>query len=166
MKYIKTSKDFCLVYTKNKSSDSELIGYSDAEYAGSVEDRRSTSGYVFTYKNCLVTLNSGKQKKVSLSSTKEEYIALPTAVKEAIWLRPLLMKLNRNQEEVKIFCDNKSTICLTKNPEFHAGTKHIDIRNHFIKDKINEKLIKVEYAQSFFNYWPTIGSRLNDFYRK
>jgi hypothetical protein len=139
LKYIKTTKDFCLVYTKNKSSDSELIGYSDADYAGSVEDRRSTSGYVFTYKNCLVTWNSGKQKTVSLSSTEAEYIALTTAVKEAIWLRQLLMEWNHNQEEVKIFCDNKSTICLTKNPEFHARTKHIDIRHHFIKEKINEK---------------------------
>ena len=67
LKYVKTTKDYCLVYTKNKSSDSELIGYSGADYAGSVEDRRSTSGYVFTYMNCLVTWNSEKQKIVSLS---------------------------------------------------------------------------------------------------
>jgi hypothetical protein len=60
-----------------------LIGYSDADYVDSVEDSRSTSGYVFTYKNCLVTWNSGKQKTISFSSTEAEYIALTTAVNEA-----------------------------------------------------------------------------------
>jgi hypothetical protein len=103
--------------------------------AGSVHDRKSTS----------ITWNSAKQKTVSLSSTEAEYLALTTAIKEALWLKQLLFELNRKQEEITMYCDNKSTICLSKNPEFHSRTKHIDIRYHFIKEKITKKIIKIEY---------------------
>jgi hypothetical protein len=145
--YVKTTQDYCLIYTKTKTKEniSQLIGYSDADYAGSVDDRKSTSGYIFKYNNCVVTWNSAKQKTVSLSSTEAEYLALTTAIKEALWLKQLLSELNRKQEEITMYCDNKSTICLSKNPEFHSRTKHIDIRYHFIKEKITEKIIKIEY---------------------
>ncbi len=148
LRYIKTTKNYCIIYRKNKTKNSELLGYSDADYAGSVEDRKSTSGYVFTYNNCIVTWNSAKQKTVSLFSTEAEYVALTTAIKEALWLEQLLSELNRSQKEIKMFCDNKSTICLTKNPEFHSRSKHIDIRYHFIKEKIKEKKINIEYIST------------------
>ena len=72
LRYIKTTKDYCLIYTKNKTSKYELVGYSDADYAGSIDDRKSTSGYVFKLNNCIITWNSAKQKTVSLSTTEAE----------------------------------------------------------------------------------------------
>jgi hypothetical protein len=74
-------------------------------------DRKSTSGYVFKLNNCIITWNSAKQKTVSLSTTEAEYIALTTAINEALWLNQLLKELNRGLKEIKIMCDNKSTIC-------------------------------------------------------
>ena len=94
LRYIKTTKDYCLIYTKNKTSKYELVGYSDADYAGSIDDRKSTSGYVFKLNNCIFRWNSAKQKTVSLSTTEAEYIALTTAIKEALWLNQLLKELN------------------------------------------------------------------------
>ncbi|CAF0918037.1 unnamed protein product [Brachionus calyciflorus] len=95
----------------------EHKGYSVADYAGNIEDRKSTSGYVLKYKNCPVSWNCSKQKVVSLSSTESEYIALTLAVIEGLWLNQLFKELNLSPGKVKIFCDNKSTICLTKNPD-------------------------------------------------
>jgi hypothetical protein len=148
LRYIKTTKDFCLIYSKKKVSKYELVGYSDADYAGSIDDRKSTSGYVFKLNNCIITWNSAKQKTVSLSSTEAEYIALTTAIKEALWLNQLLKELNRGLTEIKMMCDNKSTICLSKNPEFHSRSKHIDIKYHFIKEKISDKTINIEYIST------------------
>ncbi|CAF0996295.1 unnamed protein product [Brachionus calyciflorus] len=145
LRYVKTTKHYNLVYQRDNTKEIEFIGYSDADYAGNIEDRKSTSGYVFKYKNCPVSWNCSKQKVVSLSSTESEYIALTLAVKEGLWLNQLLNELNLSTGKVKIFCDNKSTICLTKNPEFHSRSKHIDIRYHFVREKINERLLDIEY---------------------
>jgi hypothetical protein len=146
LKYIKTTRDFALVYTCTKVNS--LTGYSDADYAGSMDDRKSTSGYVFKYGECVISWKSGKQKTVSLSSTEAEYISLVTAVTQSIWLRQLLKELNRDIHQIKVYCDNISTICLAKNPEFHSRTKHIDVRHHFIREVVKEKLVKLEYKST------------------
>ncbi len=106
---------------------------------------------MFKYNNCTISWNSAKQKTVSLSSTEAEYIALASAVKEAVWLKQLLEELGRNQEEMNIFCDNKSTICLANNPEFHTRTKHIDIRYHYIRETIINNSIAIVHIPTVEN---------------
>ena len=132
LRYVITTKNYALVYKKS-NEEIKLVGYTDADFAGSIDDRKSTSGYLFKYGDCLISWNSAKQKIASLSSTEAEYIALTLAIVEAIWLKQLLLELNR-ETEVTVYCDNKSTICLAENPEFHSRTKHIDIRYHFIRE--------------------------------
>ncbi len=73
---------------------------------------------------------------------------LTNAAKEMIWYKQMLKELNRTCQENVIFCDNKSTICLAKNPEYHARSKHIDIRHHFIREKIETGEIKIEFKAS------------------
>ena len=92
--------------------------------------------------------NSSKQKTVSLSSTESEYIALANAAKEALWLKQLLNELNKDANQTLIYCDIKSTICLAKNPEMHSRTKHIDIRYHFLREKIKEQKFKVDHLDT------------------
>ena len=92
--------------------------------------------------------NSSKKKTVSLSSTEAEYIALANAAKEALWLKQLLNELNKDANQTLIYCDNKSTICLAKNPEMHSRTKHIDIRYHFFREKIKEQEFKVDHLDT------------------
>jgi hypothetical protein len=71
---------------------SNLIGFTDSDYAGCIDDRKSSSGYAFKYGNCLISWHSSRQKTVSLSSTEAEYISLTSEVKELIWLSQLLNK--------------------------------------------------------------------------
>lgn len=126
-----------------------LYGYSDSDYAGDTETRKSTSGYIFTFNNGTISWCSRKQKCISLSTTEAEYVAASTAVKELVWLERLFKELlNDKLDVVRFFMDNQSAIRLVKNPEFHEKSKHIDIRYHFIRSKFEEKLFTLEYLPS------------------
>jgi hypothetical protein len=136
--------------TKNDTTKNlRLTGYSDANWGGD-QDRRSTSGYLFYCYGGLVSWSSKKQPIVALSSTEAEYIALTHAAKEAIWLRSLIGELQQNLElePTLIYEDNQSCIALAKNPVFHARSKHIDIRHHFIRDKVESKEIELAYMST------------------
>jgi len=141
-RYLKHSQHLALVYTGNED-DPAPIGYSDADWGSNISDRRSTSGFVYFLSDAAVTWSSKKQPTVALSSAEAEYMALAHAAKEAIWLRTLLSELGYPfSSPSPIHCDNHSTITLAKDPTFHARSKHIDIRHHFIRDHIeNEDLI-------------------------
>ena len=143
IKYIKTTREYVLVY--QKSNHLKLVGFTDSDYAGDVEERKSTSGYVFKIGECIISWNSSRQKIVSLSSTEAEYISLVSSVKEAIWLKQLVNELEFEQPQITIHCDNKSAICLANNPEFHSRSKHIDVRFHFIREKVSEKTIALKF---------------------
>ena len=149
LRYIKTTNFYSLVFKKNnKTCMPKLIGFTDSDYAGSLDDRKSTSGYAFNYGECLISWHSSRQKTVSLSSTEAEYIGLTSAVKELIWLNQLLSELNRQVFQLVIYCDNKSAICLAKNPEFHVRPKHIDIRHHFIREAIDAHKILIGHIST------------------
>jgi len=87
MRYLKRTSDFGIVYKKG-GSNSDLVGYSNADFVNDLETRRSTSGYIWT--NGPITWCSQRQKTVALSTTVAEYIAASKATKEAVWLRSLL----------------------------------------------------------------------------
>ena len=148
LRYLKGSGDLKLhLGTGEKQNQSiELIGYSDANWAGDIETRRSTSGYVFYVTGGAVSWGSKKQATVALSSTEAEYMALTEAAKEATWLRRLFDELGFQQKSTIIHEDNQSCIALAKNPVHHARSKHIDIQHHFIRDKVNSEEIKLVYT--------------------
>ncbi|KAG2782680.1 hypothetical protein PC111_g24477 [Phytophthora cactorum] len=122
------------------SCEDGLQGYSDADWAGDIESRRSTSGYAFMMNGGCISWRSKKQRTVALSSTEAEYMALSEATQEAVWLKVFLCELGEmaNDEAVKIYEDNQGSIALAKNPEFHKRTKHIDIRYHFVREKVED----------------------------
>ncbi len=155
LRYVKTTIEYSLVYTTSDKVKKTLIGYTDSDYASDVTDRKSTSGYIFKYGDCTISWNSCKQKIVSLSSTEAEYIGLTNAAKEAIWYSQMLKELKKFCKKIEVFCDdiilycdNKSTICLAKNPEYHSRSKHIDIRHHFIREKIEEGQLRIDYEST------------------
>ena len=120
---------------------------SDADWAGCVDSRKSTSGYAFFMGNSLVSWASKKQSIVALSSTEAEYVALCAAAQETVWLRNLLCDVGLSQ--TKATCikeDNQDAICLAKNPKDHTRTKHIDIKYHYTRQVIEEKKIKLDYT--------------------
>ena len=121
-----------------------MIGYNDSDFVGSIDDRKSTSGYVFSIGSGAVAWASKKQPIVTLSSAKAEYVAATAAACQTVWMRNVLEELLHEQNEAtQIFCDNMSAIALSKNHVFHKQSKHIDTRYHYIREMVNEKVISV-----------------------
>ncbi|KAG6606568.1 Retrovirus-related Pol polyprotein from transposon TNT 1-94 [Phytophthora cinnamomi] len=127
-----------------------VCGYSDADWAGDIESRRSTSGYAFMMNGGCISWRSKKQRTVALSSTEAEYMALSEATQEAVWLKVFLRELGEmaSDEAIKIYEDNQGSIALAKNPEFHKRTKHIDIRYHFVREKVEDGQVVLEYCST------------------
>lgn len=144
-RYLRGTADLGITY-KGGESELKLEGYSDADYASDLATRRSTTGYTFILAGGPVSWTSRRQKLVTLSTTEAEYVAAAAAAKEAIWLRKLLSDLGcQCQSATTLFVDNQSAIRLTKNPEFHQRTKHIDIRYHYIREKVQDFELCVNY---------------------
>lgn len=146
LKYLKKTINHGILYF---DSNNKLTGYSDADYAGDLDSRRSTSGYIFKLGSGIISWCSERQKCVSLSTTESEYVAASTAIKELIWLRKFLHEiLQSNSNDIVFYMDNQSAIRLVKNPEFHKRTKHIDVRYHFIREAYENKLFCLEYINT------------------
>ena len=116
----------------SKDSNTCLARYLDADWAGNVDDRKSTSGGCFYLGNNLVSWMSKKQNSVSLSTAEAEYIATGSCCTQLLWMKKLLHDYGIPQDTMCIFCDNISAINLSKNPVQHSKSKHIKIRYHFI----------------------------------
>ena len=145
-RYLRGTTNYGLKYDGNVGS-LDLVGFSDADWAGDINTRRSTSGYAFQLGNSTVSWSSRKQHTVAKSSTEAEYVALSTATQEGIWLRRLLscLKLDMNSPTV-IYEDNQGAIDLSKNPKHHDRTKHIDVCHHFVRERVASKEIAVSYC--------------------
>ena len=146
LRYLNGSRQLGLLYRANTLNE-EITGFSDADWAGDVGDRKSTSGYVFLLGGAAVSWKSAKQTTVALSTAEAEYIALSTASQEAMWLQQLMSDLSKKfLQETIIYEDNQSTICLAKTQAVHGRTKHIDIKYHFIRDLVEAGKIKLIYC--------------------
>ena len=118
LRYLRGIINFGLHYSI--SDDYKLVGYSDSDWSGDIDDRKSTSGFVFYMGDTAFTWMSKKQPIVTLSTCEAEYVAATSCVCHAIWLRNLLKGLGFPQEEPTRICvDNKSAVALAKNPVFH-----------------------------------------------
>uniref|UniRef100_A0A2N9HFB8 CCHC-type domain-containing protein n=1 Tax=Fagus sylvatica TaxID=28930 RepID=A0A2N9HFB8_FAGSY len=124
-----------ILFSRQPGTNS-VIGYVDADYAGDVDDRRSTTGYLFTLSGGPICWKSTLQSLVAMSTTEAEYMVVAEAAKEALWLKGLVKELGLNQSGVQMYCDSQSAIYLAKNQVYHASTKHIDVRFHKIRELI------------------------------
>lgn len=130
-RYLNGTINYGLFYRKGEGSD--LFGFTDSDYAGDLDDRKSTSGYVFMMGSGAISWSSKKQSIVTLSSTEAEFIAATTCACQAIWLQRILEELHFKQNHsIVIYCDNNSAIKLSKNPVLHGRSKHIDVKYHFL----------------------------------
>ncbi|KAH7284604.1 hypothetical protein KP509_34G062000 [Ceratopteris richardii] len=146
LRYIKGTLREGLYY--GFTSDTRVKIYSDADWAGNVDDRRSTHGYLCYVGDKLISWCSKKQHIVALSSTEAEYKGMVEAAKEVIWLKTLMKVFDVIQNTPIICGDNMSSLYLAANPVFHARTKHIEIQYHFLREKVIDKEIEVMHTST------------------
>ena len=152
LRYLKRTVNYDLVFRKSAHSF-HLFGYCDSDWGGS-EDRRSISGYC--YKLCpdsaLISWKSKKQTVFSLSSCEAEYTALTYAIQEGKFLRQLFSDMeNRNVENFDLFVDNQGALKLANNPVHQQRSKHIDIKYHFIRNDVQNGIVRLIYVPTNSN---------------
>lgn len=144
MRYIKGSLNKKLVYYRVGNS---LAGYCDADWASDLDERKSTTGYIFTFQSGAISWSSKRQSTIALSSTEAEFMAMVSAIQECNWLKRLEIELVPNAEiSMVLNCDNKSAILIAKNNSYSSRTKHVEIKTKFIQEKINDGRIQLEYV--------------------
>lgn len=144
LRYLKGTISLKLSYRKTETD--LLIGYSDADFGSDLEDRKSTSGYLFQIYGSTVSWTSRKQSIVTLSSTEAEFTSMTLAVCECIWLRGLLLEMGcKIIGPTVLFEDNQACISLAYEPRNHQRLKHIDIKYQFIKEHIENKEVILKY---------------------
>ena len=147
LRYLRGTINFGIYYKKGGSD--ELLSFTDSDYAGDTEDRKSTSGYVFLLSSGAVSWSSKKQPIVTLSTTEAEFVAAAMCVCQALWIKRVLKELGHsNNECTEVKCDNSSTIKLSKNPVMHGRSKHIDVRYYFLRNLTKEGTIALVHCRS------------------
>ncbi|GJV84375.1 ribonuclease H-like domain-containing protein, partial [Tanacetum coccineum] len=135
------------------SSTSQLVAYSDADWAGCPATRRSTSGYCVFLSDNLLTWSSKRQHVTSRSSAEAEYRGVANAVAETAWVRNLLRELHSPLcTATLVYCDNISAVYLSSNPVQHQRTKHIEIDLHFVRDFVATGHVRVLHLPSKYQY--------------
>ena len=147
LQYLKATPRRGLLF--KRSEDLTMEVYTDADYAGSITDRRSTSGYCMFLGGNLVTWRSKKQNVVVHSSAEGEFRAMAQGICELLWMKIVLDDLKVTYKgSMELLCDNKSAITIAHNPVQHDRTKHIEIDRNFIKEKLDSGFITIAYVPS------------------
>lgn len=147
LRYLKGSPGKGLMFEKHGHLEIEV--FTDADWAGSTMDRRSTSGYCTFVGGNLVTWKSKKQSVVARSSAEAEFRSVAHGVCEVMWIKGILDELQiPSSIPMKVYCDNKAAIAIAHNPVLHERTKHVEVDKHFIKEKLDSGLICMPYISS------------------
>lgn len=145
LRYLKGTYNYGITYQK---TNCDLKVYSDADFAGDIHTRRSTTGIVSIISGGAVSWTSQLQKTIALSTTEAELVASSEGAKELIWLKRLLGELTEVNNSPPLYVDNASTVKLGKNPEFHKRTKHIDVRHFYVRERVLAGDITLEHIES------------------
>lgn len=129
----------------------EVVGYCDADFAGDQDDRKSTTGYVFTLGGGATSWASKKQSSVAHYTMEDEFIACSTAATEAVWVKRFLEDLRLDQisaSKIQLMCDNQAAIAAIKNGEVGPRGKHIELQYHYILDMMRKGELFVDYIST------------------
>jgi hypothetical protein len=149
LRYLNCTKEMGITYTN--SGDDELVGYVDADFAGDLDGRKSTTGFVLLLNGSAVSWCSKKQSSVATSTVEAEFIATAAAVKEVMWMGGMLEELGVAVKTVKLFCDNQGAIQHLKNHIVSKFSKHISISYHYAREKVAWGQIEPVYVATSEN---------------
>ena len=158
LRYIRGTSDAALCYG---GSDLTVRGYVDSDFAGDLDKRKSTTGYVFTLAGGAVSWVSKLQTVVALSTTEAEYMAATQACKESVWIQRLLEELGHKQEKITLFCDNQSALHIARNPAFHSRTKHIGVQYHFVREVVEDGCVDMQKIHTTENLADVMTKSIN-----
>nr|GFB44296.1 retrovirus-related Pol polyprotein from transposon TNT 1-94 [Tanacetum cinerariifolium] len=130
-----------------KDTGFELTAFSYSDHAGCLDSRKSTSGgiqFLGGYK--LVIWSSKKQDCTSMSFAKAEYLSLYACCAQVLWMRTQLTDYGFHLDKIPMYCDSKAAIAISCNPVQHSRTKHIDVRYHFIKEKVEKYVVELFFV--------------------
>ena len=146
-KYLQGTQNYGLWYPRG--TDLTLHAYTNEDWVGSVDDRKSTSGGAFFMGPRLVSWFSKKQSSIALCTVEAEYVAAASYCTQLLWMMQTMHDMQiMCTPPMSIFCDNTSEISISKNPVMHSKTKHIPIRYHFLREEVLEQKVKLEYVPS------------------
>lgn len=165
VRYLQGSKQCCLRYSqyelnsssRARGSSVQVIGYSDSSWADA-GDRRATSGYVFLLAGGPVSWSCRRQTTVALSSVEAEYMELTNAAQEAIWICNFMSEIGYGVAPITVYSDSQGAIALAQNNIIHARSKHIEVKEHFIRDCVSRGYVNLEWVGS--------GAMLADIFTK
>ena len=147
MRYVQGTRNLGIVFNC-KSKSPELLSFSDADWAGCQDSRKSTSGYVFKFCGAAISWSSRKQTVVATSTCEAEYIALCEAYKEAAWLRQVVADVLELDSDPTIMmgCDNAGTISFAQNESINRRNKHVDVKYHYVRDAIKRGVVSLTHC--------------------
>jgi histone deacetylase 1/2 len=147
LRYVRGTSNIGLKIMKSPSL--ALSAFSDADWAGDVDDRRSTGGFAIFCGPNLISWSARKQATVSRSSTEAEYKSLANATTKVVWAEALMRELGiRLKYPPRLWCDNLGATYLSANPVFHARAKHIEIDFHFVRERVMRKQLEVRFIST------------------
>jgi len=144
LKYLNGTKEYKLKY----DGKGEIIAYSDADFAGDIKDRKSTSGYIILIGNSPISWSSKKQTIVATSTAEAEYISTSECIKKILWFKNILNEIFKFSKPIKLYTDNLSSKTSMENGDLNTKLKHIEIKYYFNKDLIEKNIIKLEYINT------------------
>ena len=148
LRYLKLTSHYGILYNKDETN---LLAYTDSDWAGDIDDRKSCSGNLLMLSQGPISWKSKKQMSISLSTMEAEYVALSEVSREVIYIKRLLQHMGFEkyvQLPINVYCDNQSAIQLSKNAVFHKRSKHIDISYHFVRELVENKEIQIYYLST------------------
>ncbi|CAJ2662166.1 unnamed protein product [Trifolium pratense] len=147
LRYVKGTINYGIKFCR--SQNFKLQGYSDSDWAGFLDDMKSTSGYCFSSGSGIFSWCSKKQEIVAQSTTEAEFIAATAAINQALWLRKILSDMHLEQRETtEVMVDNQAAIAISKNPVFHGKTKHFSIKLFFLRDVQKDGAVCLKYCKT------------------
>ena len=149
MRYLQRTKDFMLVY--RRVDNLEVVGYSDSDFSGCSDDRKSTSGYIFMLVGGAISWKSVKQSLIASLTMYAEFVAYYGASSQAVWLRNLISELQVVDSifrPIVIYCDNNATVLYSKNNKISTCSKHMEIKYLTVQDLVKKGDIVIEHIRT------------------
>ncbi|RVW97571.1 Retrovirus-related Pol polyprotein from transposon TNT 1-94 [Vitis vinifera] len=149
MRYLQGTKDYKLMY--RRTNNLEVVGYSDSDFAGCVDSRKSTSGYIFILAGGAISWRSVKQTMTATSIMEAEFISCFEATSHGVWLKSFISGLkvmDSISRPLSIYCDNSAAVFMAKNNKSGSRSKHIDIKYLAIRERVKEKKVVIEHIST------------------